>query len=187
MKTVLIDASSAILLFKTGGLDLLIQHYHTVVAPEVCREITVPGYPGADYFKRLFEKQRIEVPISEPYAKGLPGGDGLGRGEHNTLIFHILYPDAFIIMDDKKGSAYCRKNNIPYINALLVPKILYFSGIIPEVLYLQLSGRISTTGRYSQTVLVTARALTKKDLTFFLCDKHHDNTNHQHAEQHLEA
>jgi predicted nucleic acid-binding protein len=182
MKTALIDASSAILLYKAGVMGLLTEHYHTVMVPEVFKEVAVPDYPGARYFETLRKTGVIDVTSRVTSAAVSPDLSCLDAGERETLLHFPEYPGAFIIMDDKKGSGYCRNESIPYINALLVPKILYFSKKIDNTLCGHFTETLIHMGRYSQSVLVKADAFASHDLTYFICDTDYDDSAHRHPQ-----
>ncbi|QTA93926.1 hypothetical protein [Desulfonema magnum] len=165
MKKVLIDASSAIILFKSGLFDKLTQTYYIVMAKAVCGELTQEGYPGAEVFREYCsDKDRVlqlpnhgEADISQ-----------LGRGEKNTIRHYIRGNGEFIVIDDGKGAAYCRDNRIPYINALLFPRILYVSGDMAETDYHHKTEMILRVGRYSQKIIDYAARCSKDKLEFFL-------------------
>lgn len=175
MKTVLIDASSSILLFKAGLYDGLVLYYHVVMAPSVYGEITVPGYPGDRYFMACRQKGLIHI-VSVPVYQDPPGLSfpAMGPGEADTISLYSLYPHGFVIMDDGKGARFCKNRKIPYINALLVPKIFNFTGRISKQESLDAMGRICQWGRYSDVVISVAQTLTRDDLAYFIDEIDHD-------------
>jgi hypothetical protein len=89
-------------------------------------------------------------------------------GEKQTLYRYFMGIEDFVIIDDKKGAGYCRDHGIPYLNALLCPKILYFSGIINTTLFQRLTARLLKVGRYALWIRQTAENLSTEDLSFFL-------------------
>ena len=66
MKCVLIDASSAILLYKVGLFDSVAGAYRLRAAPAVIREITVPNRRGASAFARACEIGALLPPTPDP-------------------------------------------------------------------------------------------------------------------------
>ncbi|HPQ52693.1 MAG TPA: hypothetical protein PK253_05540, partial [Spirochaetota bacterium] len=59
---------------------------------------------------------------------------------------------------------------IPYFNALLLPRILYLSGILHQPDYLSARSIIASTGRYSQEIRNYAEECTYNDIKKFLPD-----------------
>lgn len=50
MKTVIIDSSSAILLYKCGMIQSLLKCFSVIISGAVYSELTLPGYDGSDFF-----------------------------------------------------------------------------------------------------------------------------------------
>jgi hypothetical protein len=167
MKTAVIDASSSILLHKAGLFQALVNHYHVLMPPSVYAEITVADYPGDGAFKHC--RDRALMRIDSPPHDGNRGPflPAMGRGEADTLRLFTVFPQSFVIMDDGKGARYCRDHEIPYINALLVPKILFFSGQLPRSEYRLAMETLSRLDRYSGFVLNFARTCTFEDMACF--------------------
>ncbi|MCP4719005.1 MAG: hypothetical protein GY860_06065, partial [Desulfobacteraceae bacterium] len=89
--TVFIDASSAILLYKTGLFASLVNAWQVVMAPSVFKEITKTGYPGTAYFKSLGKKTHDRstkiliqkpIPAAQPLEKKFIA---MGKGEKETI------------------------------------------------------------------------------------------------------
>ncbi len=160
MKSILIDTSSAILLYKAGWLDTTLAHYHLRTGSAAYRELTVPDYPGADLFKRLTAQGRLEVlpaTTAPPWISD-PGLTSLGAGERECIQHFLAGAGQFILMDDGRGAAYCRDHGIPYVNALLMPRILVRSE--PEIGRLNVPralAQIFHLGRYAPWILDFAR------------------------------
>ncbi len=158
MKSILIDTSSAILLYKSGWLDVTLAHYHLRTGSAAYRELVVPGYPGADSFQQLTAQGRLDVlPVSaDPLAD--PNLAGLGAGERECIQHFLAGAGRFILMDDGRGAAYCRDHGIPYVNALLMPRILVHAA--PEIGRLnapQAMAQIFRLGRYAPWIWDFAR------------------------------
>lgn len=173
LKTALIDASSAILLFKADLLDPLLDNYNLVMVPTVYREITPTGYAGAGTFCRAYQRGRFRlVPQSRseeqpPHREAWPAA--LNRGERETIHCFQAGCGDFIIIDDGRGAAYCRASGIPYINALLFPRILYFSRRITKEVSEASMARLRAKGRYAAWVVDFARRASAEELAGFLC------------------
>lgn len=146
------DASSAIILFKSGLHALLVEIYDIVLPDSVYREITVNPYRGAEEYKMLVAGQKIRVQDSQDQQER-QGMDGLDRGEHDAI--HLFYAGLgeFIITDDGPAARYCRKAGIPFINALLFPVVLRLAQIKDEDFCRKSMEIIIEEGRYSQQVI----------------------------------
>jgi predicted nucleic acid-binding protein len=165
MKTLLIDSSSAILLFKVALLNTLIENYEILISQTVYNELTIPGQMG--YHEFIEYRQNNLITVSNNHGSKsieLP----LRGGEMETILLYHNGVGDFIIIDDKKGVDYCRKNNIPFINALLVPKILFFSNVIEREKYIEKKWHLIHLGRYSKRIIDLAGSISLKELTPFL-------------------
>ncbi len=166
--TALADSSSLIILFKTGLLDKCAGLYDLLITQSVKSEITRKGYPGSEYFDRLCSQERLNL---------LSDGDnnsfdhdlsGLDRGERDTISRFLKGDGDFIIIDDGRGADICRRRSLPYINALLIPKILYVKKVISEPEFREYFAGILTVGRYSSEVISFAENCTGNDLKRFI-------------------
>lgn len=176
MHIVYIDASSAILLFKTGLFHLCTQYFSMIMETHVYKEVRVPDHPGAKFFLSMVQKNSIKVCRSNhdcPVDIHLP--ENLDPGERQTIALYLqnARPNqrSFIIIDDAKGAKFCLSSNLPFINALLVPKILWFAGILNKNDYLDKTALVIEKGRYSRTVIEKAKALSPSDLAIFIPDE----------------
>ncbi|MBN2159942.1 MAG: hypothetical protein JW807_11150 [Spirochaetes bacterium] len=93
---------------------------------------------------------------------------GLDVGERDTIRLFRAGIGEIIILDDWKGASYCKNNAIPYINALLVPRILLLAGIISKSESEESMSRIVENGWYSQWVIDYARFCPDEKLLPFL-------------------
>ncbi len=167
MRKVLIDSSSAILLYKTGLAELLLSRFCICTAESVLRELTLPGYTGSDYFSRAAETGQVEVcSISEEENAEL--SHSLHQGERDTVGLYLAGTGEFIILDDRKGAWYCRKNNIPYINALLTAKIFYFTGDLNFKDFQEKEKILAAIGRYSGSIIDFVSSVDSDELSFFI-------------------
>jgi len=170
-RRILVDASSAILMTKAGLMEELIMAYRVACASSVYRELCRKGYPGAkeiSVFRQTGKIRVTEGPGDSPGGGRPPIPAGLGPGERDTIRHFYGGAGAFIIIDDGRGARYCRNAGIPFINALLVPKLFYFAGRLSEEAYLSATATVIGEGRYAATILSWAQACSQKDLSFFL-------------------
>ncbi len=171
MKSVLIDSSSAILLYKSGWLNATLSKFHLRTGPTASRELTIPGYPGAQYFQDLIAGGRLE--ILTPIFPALPKEDRalarMGAGERECILYYRSGAGAFILLDDGRGAAYCRAEGLPYVNALLMPRILAMAdpGIDGQTVAAAMA-RIYQLGRYAPWVRDHARHCSDRTLSPFL-------------------
>lgn len=169
-KRAIVDASSAIILYKAGMFGQLVDTYHIAMAPSVLSELTRNGYPGAEYFKTVGRQRAVSV-VS---AGGLSAGTypprllRLDRGERDTIGCFIDGCADFIIIDDGRGSGFCSDNGLRFINALLFPKVLLLSGRSSTADFREKTARIIQLGRYSQKIIEAGAAMNIGELTFFL-------------------
>ena len=127
-KTGVLDASSAILLFKAGLFEVLLETYAIVVAESVHEELCREGYPGAEAFRICRASGALTV---APTGCGQPGAFedpallALDRGERDTVrCFNTGWGD-FVITDDGKAAKHCRSRGIPNLNALLFSAAMF--------------------------------------------------------------
>lgn len=165
MKITLTDTSSLILMHKAGILDLFLEHYHSRISSGIYSELIVENRTGAQDFLLYCKKKRIEVvndSSSEKIEIGLKGA------EKELIRLYLAGMGDFIIIDDKAGAGYCRDNSIPYINALLLPKILFYVSIIDKKTLKSTTDRLLNAGRYASWVKDWAGSATRDMLRDFL-------------------
>ena len=172
MKHIVIDASSAILLFKVGLFDILMGAYQAVLAESVYQEVSRPGYSGAKSFGRYYINRRFDV-CSVNRSKKIPldqitALSVLGKGEKDTIMLFLSGKGDYIIIDDGRGAGFCRDHRIPYINSLLVAKILLLSRNIGEVVYQNKIEMLIRIGRYSQKIVDYALTCPTKEMALFM-------------------
>ena len=171
-KRAVVDASSAIILFKAGLFLPLIQNYHIMMTESVYSEVTCRGYPGAEDFIKLGRDQSMTVINCKAKFSARFADDNslfkLDRGERETIGCFICQQANFIIMDDGRGSRYCRDNNLPFINALLFPKILFLKGQLTTANFEEKMTTILMNGRYSKHIVEYAERMGLNELKPFL-------------------
>jgi len=181
MKTGILDASSAILLFKAGLYQILVDSYQIIIADSVDAELVKEGYAGADVFARNRTCHKITVLKVQEAAYQRPGSHSellsLDRGERDTVVCFASGVGDFVITDDGRAARYCRNNGIPYINALLFPRILFFCGQLPFHLCQQTMQYLIAIGRYSREVIHFAASCSREELMPFLPETVSSKTN----------
>jgi predicted nucleic acid-binding protein len=161
------DASSAIILCKSGLHTLLVGMYDIVLPSSVYREITANQYEDAEEYKLLAAagELRIEESPIQPEESGI---FGLDAGECEAIQLYQNGMGDFIITDDGAAARYCRRQGIPFINALLFPVILRFALMKDDVFCHRSMEKIIATGRYSKEVITFALECRREDVAFAL-------------------
>jgi len=169
MTYVYIDSSSAILLEKSDLFDLFLLHADVVMSKTVYTEITKPGYPSANRFEANYHNKLFKIsPCTEPLIKGSSDLKRWGKGERETIYLYLNSKKGYILIDDGKAARWCFKRKVPFINALLVPKLFWYFGLLSENECLSKTAELCTIGRYSNTVKTIAKNCTKDDLSYFV-------------------
>lgn len=172
MKTCLVDASSAILLFKCGLFDDLLETYQVRMAAFVFAELTIDGYPGAKKFKAARFAGQVGI-ISGiggefEYQSQISPGNLLDRGEYDTICCFREGKGDFILTDDGGAARYCRDHDIPFINCLLFARLLYICGRLSEDEYRRRLADLVSKGRYSPGIVKFAGTSEAAELSIFL-------------------
>ena len=162
MKTVLMDASSAILLHKSELLPQVVVAFDICLTDSVYAELTRHRRPGARAITRSRREGQLTI-VAPPPAGEFPSlPANLHRGERDTLLRFLGGGGDFIIIDDGPGAGYCRRQEIPYVNALLCPRILAAAGRLTPSAARSAMLRIAGLGRYGEGI--KRYALTCEDL-----------------------
>lgn len=180
LKRVLTDASSAILLFKAGLAETATALYQMILSDAVYGELTGHRLPGAEFFRGAVDGGLIHRRTVGGEAVGGPGevreiADSLsersmGAGERETILLYLEGAGDFVLIDDRRGAAFCRDNGVPYINALLVPRILFIAGHLHKAAMVAATDRVLSLGRYSDAIAAYARNLSNERLAVFAPD-----------------
>jgi predicted nucleic acid-binding protein len=167
-KAILLDASSAILLAKAGFHEILAVTYSILMSDSVFDEITRKGLPGSSEYRQLLQEERLQVlPVLNPSAIDTPL-QKLDRGERDTLLlFHEGHGD-FVVTDDGAAARFCLGNRVPFVNSLLLLRLLHHSTIIKNSSYETGFQSLLALGRYSEKVKKYARSCPDSELLFFL-------------------
>ena len=168
-KAFLIDASSAILLFKTNWMASLLDHYRVGIGPTVYRELTVPDHPGAEAFVRWRQAERLILHNRNGSAADPATAlKRLDAGERECIDLYGEGAGRFVMLDDGPAAAFCRREAIPYVNALLVPRLLVPRPVSDPAGLKDAVLAIYAKGRYASWVLEYALTCSDEDLAFFL-------------------
>ena len=120
MKWVLMDSSSAILLYHAGIILPFVSAYPVGITMAVQNELTAHGGSGATEFAEYIRRGNIGlVDTGTIPTKGHKGLAKLDHGEQTLIQALIDGAGRFIMIDDKKGAQFLRAHDLPYIKALL--------------------------------------------------------------------
>ena len=144
--------------------------FHLLMTRSVFDEVCVPAQPGSGELHALAGRQPGVTILDDPTG-ALPNSAAdvqrLHRGERDTLHHFLNGAARFVIIDDGKGVQVCRRHGIPHVNALLCPRLLYFSGRMPDPHARFFFARVASLGRYSKAVVNWAGTCEKSELSFF--------------------
>ncbi|BBO84709.1 hypothetical protein [Desulfosarcina ovata] len=168
----IIDASSAILLFKAELIADCCAMLQLFMTRSVFKEVTVPDRPGADGLRRLVGRRSgfrlLGDPMGALPARACADLQRLHQGERDTLHHYLNGRGRFVIIDDGKAVKVCRRQGIFHINALLCPRLLFFCGRLPEDRMHRHFARLAALGRYARPVMAWAAACSRSDLAYFM-------------------
>ncbi len=167
------DASSAILLYKAGLFKGIYRTVSIVLARSVFSEITRPGYKGAGFFSLYQNLVSCLSPAPTPLDPA--GIRSLDPGERDTIRIYLQHRKqasssrltGFILVDDGRAARLCQTHDYPFINALLVPKVLCYSGRLTPRERDEKMAFLSRQGRYSDQIIQRAHAFSAQDLRYF--------------------
>lgn len=171
MTCIYTDASSAILLYKVALFNLVAELFDLVVSPAVLYEMTQPGYPGSKTFALDCREGRFRVQSGLFDDTAIPAY--LHTGESQTIGLYLSNRDGFILIDDGKAAQWCDAHDLPFINALLVPKLLLYSGYLTARVCSQRMNALCSIGRYAKPIRDWAFDCTLKDLLSFIPEETH--------------
>jgi len=138
------------------------------MSDSVFDEITDKGLPGSDEFKQLLqEKQLIAFPVANGNEPDVQL-QKLDRGERDTILLFNKGLGDFVVTDDGAAARYCLSRKIPFVNSLLLLRLLRHSAIISDSSYKAGFVFLLNIGRYSEKVIEYARSCPDGELLFFL-------------------
>jgi hypothetical protein len=166
----LIDASSAILLFKAGLIEPCCEAFRLRMTRSVFDEVTVTAQPGAVSLRKLGDRQPGVTILDDPAGTVSDNAADvlrLHRGERDTLHHYLNGAARFVIIDDGKGVQICRGTVSP-TSICCVPNCMRTDAghQVPSFF-----GRIHRFGRYSTSVVTWAQECGRSDLAFFIDDR----------------
>ena len=170
-KKAILDASSAIILYKAALHAITAELYSLIMTPSVVTEVTQKHYPGADAYQHLIATNRITIAKSvEKLSREADSNqlNSLDLGEKDSI--HMLFNGKgdFLITDDGAAAKFCTQAGLPFINALLIPTVLRFIDTDKADHWHSYTNRVMTIGRYSEWVINYARNCSKNELSQFL-------------------
>lgn len=170
-KKILLDASSAILFAKADFHIIVALNYSVLMSESVFAEITRKRLPGSREYEKLeYEELLIVLPRQEsaPIKDVDIALHKLDHGEYDTIRLFFAGHGDFVVTDDGAAAKYCLNKNIPFVNSLLMLRILFQSGKIENSTYKTGFRKILSLGRYSEKIIRYARSCPEQELSFFL-------------------
>ena len=159
-RRVVADSSSIILLHKVKLFETFTHLYYMVITGQVYGELLAGAKEGSTQLRSWLHERVEQCILNGSLA-------GMGRGESSVIALYLEGGGDFVLLDDKKGAMYCKKLGIPFINSLLVPRILYFAGVINEVTMQEATRLLIKEGYYSPQIIKKAENITVSDLHHF--------------------
>ncbi|MDJ0621856.1 MAG: hypothetical protein QNJ17_02755 [Desulfocapsaceae bacterium] len=161
LRKVIADSSSIILLQKVDLFDVFCDQYNLVITEDVFAELTSNGKKGSAYLRKVL-RDWVRQPLPESI------DHSMGQGEASSIALFLEGGGDFVLLDDKKGANYCRNKSIPFINSLLVSRLLYISGAIDAAAYDRTTMQLTKQGYYSEKIINRAENINKNELSRFL-------------------
>lgn len=160
LKRLAADSSSLILLQKVGAFPILLENFSVVISESVFAELTRKNHHNS------FEFGVIQQKVVHLVEKTLVQNN-LGKGEHDTILLYLQNDADFVLVDDKKGIYSCRKKNIPFINALLIPPVLFDAQRVSKGWCDEKFTKLAQLGYYSEEIIAKAKQMTTQDFYRF--------------------
>lgn len=176
MQNSILDSSSAILLYKADLFDKLINAYQVSLTRSVLQELTQKNRRGTKTFFHSAATDKIKViPVTEnrPWRSNnsCHAFKNLDRGEQDTIHCFMAGGHDFIITDDGRAARWCHDKNIPFINALLFPRLIYFADSISLDECRDKMETVIQLGRYSEEVISWAKKCQRENVNFAIPQK----------------
>ncbi len=160
LRRVAADSSSIILLQKSLLLDRFLISYHAIVAKEVYTELTTVPKVGSVALKNLLKSRITSAGDEEDQPK-------MGKGESATIGLYQAGSCDFILLDDRRAANYCRILKIPFVNSLLISRILFLCGVIDENEAKKSMTLLHQKGYYSTAINSQAETIVDSELKKF--------------------
>ena len=90
----------------------------------------------------------------------------LDQGERDTITCFESGGMDLIITDDGRAARYCREKGVPFINALLFPRLLYFAARITKKESWDKMATLIRLGRYTPEIIEWAKNCSRESLSF---------------------
>lgn len=165
MRKIIADSSSLILLYKCGAAGILLDNCICIVPESVRDELIAAEHAGASLFSKCFTEGRIKVLEAQ---ENSAFSTKMGSGERGVFSLYKAGCGDYVVIDDRKGASYCRREGIPYINALLAVKIFFYADLISGRELEKMSSWLKINGRYSDAVIEWAEGADADILREFL-------------------
>ncbi len=157
-KTLVMDASSLILLGKCGLIEVLSKEFRVIIPRKVFDEVAdeeiVKQYPDANVIAELVHGGKIEVTSIEKRSVKFP--ITLDEGETETILLARQMENAILVTDDGKAIKACRYLKIPFIISPKVVTDLYRTGKISMTEAKRSIEKLGIIGRYSPEIISEA-------------------------------
>ncbi len=161
LRKVIADSSSIILLQKVRLLEDFLVNYRVIISCHVYEELTGGGKQGSGELIDLLIGDRVQS-LGGTYL------EGMGQGENSVIALYSMGAGDFVLLDDKKAANYCKAQAIPFVNALLVSRILHLAGSITEDRYRATAQLLIQEGYYSDMIIKKAAAIRDIELQQFM-------------------
>ena len=154
MKLLVADASSLILLAKTGVLSVLVEAA-TVLVPssvheEVCGPAHVHLYVDAALVKEMVAEGSLSV-LEVSLERELPVA--LGRGERDAILLYFQEEADAVLSDDGRAIRACKLLGVNYIPSPRMVLELHGEGLLSRVRARSALEKLARFGRYSPDII----------------------------------
>ena len=146
-KSFISDSSSLILLAKADLLDLLCNNARIFITQTISEEIFFNSKDSKLIQALIYSG---ELTVKKIKDSGLPVS--LDKGERTAITLFMEMEADYLLIDDKKAAIYCKRNSIPYINALLIPHYLRECDVIDEQIMEKKIVLLNEIGRYAKWI-----------------------------------
>ena len=157
MKLLVADASSLILLAKSGVLSVLVEVATVLVASSVHEEVCGPAhvhlYVDAALVQEMVAVGSISV-LDVSVERELPVV--LGRGERDAILLYFQEQADAVLTDDGRAIRACRLLGVNYIPSPRMVLELHREGKLPRSRARSALEKLSRFGRYSPDIISAA-------------------------------
>jgi predicted nucleic acid-binding protein len=144
------DTSSIILLSKVNQLHEFSAVKQMLISGYVYKELVSYNNNKNMLYKILFNNNTIRVVKTLP--KSIETVNKLSTADASVILLHFEYKTQGILSDDGKICAYCKNNNITYINTPIALYLLLHNRLINYVAFTIALHDVYRLGRYSQSI-----------------------------------